>query len=109
MVKKDVFDSLGGFDERFFMYGEDLDLSLRIKQSGRRIVYYPQFNITHLKYQSGIKSSSNKERRVTKKYFYESMRIFYDKHYASRYPSFINKLVYRTIQRKINTYEKNWR
>lgn len=109
MVKKDVFDSLGGFDEGFFMYGEDLDLSLRIKQTGKRIIYYPKFNITHLKYQSGIKSSSNKERRVTKKYFYESMRIFYDKHYAFRYPVFVNKIVYMAIQRMINTYEKNWR
>ena len=39
MLDRQLFDDLGGFDERFFMYSEDTDLSLRIVQSGRRCVH----------------------------------------------------------------------
>lgn len=43
---------LGGFDETFFMYGDDLDLCLRVGASGRRIVYDGRSSIVHLKGQS---------------------------------------------------------
>ena len=39
LIRKSLFESLGGFDERFFVYLEDLDLSLRARQAGWRSVY----------------------------------------------------------------------
>lgn len=39
LIKRDLFDGLGGFDERFFVYLEDLDLSLRVRKSGKKIFY----------------------------------------------------------------------
>ena len=48
MIRKPLFDQLNGFDERFFVYLEDLDLSLRIKQAGQRIVYLTQARAFHL-------------------------------------------------------------
>mgnify|MGYP000161084179 CR=1 FL=1 len=40
MMPKEVFQKVGGFDEDYFMYGEDLDLCYRIKEAGCRVVYF---------------------------------------------------------------------
>jgi GT2 family glycosyltransferase len=83
------------------MYGEDVDLSYRIKQKGYKIIYYPRFTVLHLKGQSGINKQNNKNQRSeTKKHFYEAMKIFYRTHYASQHHAFINSLVYAGIDLK---------
>lgn len=48
LLKKDVFLSLGGFDESFFMYYEDIDLSLRMWRMGYDIVYEPKAIVHHI-------------------------------------------------------------
>jgi GT2 family glycosyltransferase len=48
MVRKTVLDSVGSFDERFFMYGEDVDLCERIVRGGWRILYLAEAEIVHL-------------------------------------------------------------
>jgi GT2 family glycosyltransferase len=47
LVRRDVFHSLGGFDERFFMYLEDLDFSLRAKRAGWRTFYLTSTTVYH--------------------------------------------------------------
>jgi hypothetical protein len=47
MVKKDLFDELSGLDEQFPMFFSDVDLCRRIKDLGKRIVFYPDAVITH--------------------------------------------------------------
>lgn len=47
LIRRKVFESLGGFDERFFVYLEDLDLSLRVKQAGGRVVYLADARAFH--------------------------------------------------------------
>ncbi len=100
LVRKDVFEQVKGFDESFFMYGEDIDLSFSIKKLGYKILYDPQYTVLHLKYQSGIKSKDTAIQSKTKSYFYDAMRIFYDKHYAKTNSAFVNKLVHNVINRK---------
>lgn len=46
-IRRDVFERLGGFDERFFMYVEDTDLSLRARLDGERVVYAPGAVVEH--------------------------------------------------------------
>lgn len=46
--------ALGGFDERFFMYGEDLDLCLRMGEHGWRVQYWPKATVVHLGGRSGM-------------------------------------------------------
>ncbi len=58
LVKKDLFDSLGGFDERFFLYYEDADLCRRIHEIGQKVYYFPKVSIKHLV--GGTKSSKDK-------------------------------------------------
>ncbi len=48
LVRKSIIDEIGGFDENFFMYYEEVDLCYRIKKHGWRIVFLPQASITHL-------------------------------------------------------------
>ena len=47
LMRRSLFESLGGFDERFFVYLEDLDFSLRAHQAGRRIVYLAEAQAFH--------------------------------------------------------------
>ena len=47
MVERDFFLSLGGFDERFFLFMEDTDLCLRIGQAGRKIYFVPEAGAVH--------------------------------------------------------------
>jgi N-acetylglucosaminyl-diphospho-decaprenol L-rhamnosyltransferase len=47
LVRRTVFDQLGGFDPRFFMYFEDVDLGNRIGKAGFRNLYWPTASITH--------------------------------------------------------------
>lgn len=74
--RKDTLDALRGFDEDFFMYGEDIDLSYRIQQSGLVNYYYPEVTIIHFKGESLQKFS-----REHKKHFFGAMKLFVDKHY----------------------------
>lgn len=70
-----LLHQVGGFDEDFFMYGEDIDLSYRLVKAGKHNWYLP-VEIIHYKGES-TKKDSMRYVRV----FYEAMLIFYRKHY----------------------------
>ena len=48
MIRKDLIMKLGGFDESFFLYGEDMDLCYRIKQMRKQVVYFPKVGAVHV-------------------------------------------------------------
>jgi GT2 family glycosyltransferase len=77
MARRDLLQQLGGFDESFFMYGEDVDLSYRIQQLGFKNYYFAQSTIIHFKGESTRKGSLNYVRM-----FYRAMAIFVQKHYG---------------------------
>jgi GT2 family glycosyltransferase len=68
---------IGLFDERFFMYGDDLDLCLRCTRAGFRVVYDGRQSIIHLKGQS-----SAKEHRVMSREVFRGTKQFYLKHFS---------------------------
>jgi len=74
-MRRALFNEIGGFDKRFFMYGEDIDLCYRITHAGREVWYYPQIKIVH---QKGKSSAKRKVR--SRFYFYEAMIIFFSKY-----------------------------
>jgi GT2 family glycosyltransferase len=76
LSRKTLLDELGGFDERFFLYGEDIDLSYRIRVAGWRNHYFAGTEIIHFK---GESSDRTKLDQV--KFFYRAMQIFVSKHY----------------------------
>ena len=77
-IRKEALQAIEGFDEDFFMYGEDLDLCYRIQQQGWQILYLHTTSIIHYKGESTRRSAINEV-----KHFYEAMEIFARKHYGS--------------------------
>ena len=92
-VRREVYESVGPLDEDYFMYGEDLDWSYRIKQKGWKIYFYPRVTVLHHKKQSGRASTDPALRKQTQQYFYDTMKLFYKKHYSHRYSWLVTKLV----------------
>jgi len=92
MVRKDVLDKTGGFDEVFFMYGEDVDLSYRIQKAGFRNYYFAGSNIIHFKGESTRKGSLNYVRM-----FYNAMSVFVGKHYGGGRAGTFGFLIYMAI------------
>ena len=76
MMRKEVYEQIGGFDKQFFMYGEDLDWCWRCKESGYKVWYYPKTTIVHYKGESSRKTPFK-----MLKAFHDAMWIFYKKHY----------------------------
>ena len=107
LSRRDILEKVGGFDESFFIYGEDLDLSFRIKKLGFKVIYYPEFKVTHLKHSSGLKKNDVETRRKTRFHFFNAMEIFYKKHYDKRYPAVINRLIYFLLITIKNFYVQN--
>ncbi|MEP7237553.1 MAG: glycosyltransferase family 2 protein [Ferruginibacter sp.] len=77
MIPKKILDETGNFDERFFMYGEDVDLSFRIQQAGYKNYYFSESTIIHFKGESTKRGSLNYVRL-----FYNAMNLFVKKHYS---------------------------
>ena len=82
MIKKTVLNKTGGFDEQFFMYAEDIDLSYRIDKAGFRNYYLPATTIIHFKGES-----TQKDFRYVKM-FYSAMQLFIKKHFSNKGFSF---------------------
>ena len=77
MVDKKVLDKLGGFDETFFMYAEDIDLSYRIQKAGYLNYYFADSTILHFKGES-----TQKETLQYINTFYGAMVLFVKKHHG---------------------------
>jgi O-antigen biosynthesis protein len=80
MMRKSVYDKIGGFDSQFFMYGEDLDLCYRTQKEGFKVFYFHETEIIHYKGES-TKRSSIDETKV----FYDAMHLFVRKHFSSSF------------------------
>ena len=78
-IRREVLEKTGYLDEDFFMYGEDIDFSYRIKQAGYKVVYFPETKIVHFKGES-TKKSTLKYHNI----FYKAMSIFAKKHYGGK-------------------------
>tara|TARA_B110000263_G_C15311864_1_gene513939 strand:- start:764 stop:2824 length:2061 start_codon:yes stop_codon:yes gene_type:complete len=78
LIRQKVFKHVNGFDEQFFMFGEDLDLCARIWKSGLEVHYVPKTKIIHYKGAS-VKLAPYDSREA----FYESMTLYVNKHYSS--------------------------
>ncbi|MGQ9706773.1 MAG: glycosyltransferase family 2 protein [bacterium] len=70
VIKKSVFDKLGGFDEDFFLLGEDIELCFRLYRGGHRIILIPDLKVIHLK---GV--SRKKVPRIVKRAGFSSMEL----------------------------------
>ncbi len=88
MVKRRVLEEVGFFDERFFMYCEDIDLCYRINLKGYKIYYVPTTQIIHYKGESTKKN--NLDYVVT---FNRALYQFFQKYYAASYGFLIRWII----------------
>lgn len=79
IMERSLYDKLQGFDEDFFMYGEDIDLCYRAKKIGRKNYYFADTSIIHFKGESTLKD------KTYLKWFYGAMQLFHDKHFKSNF------------------------
>lgn len=75
LIKKEVYTKVNGFDEDYFMYGEDIDLSYKVLKLGLNNYYVGTATIIHYKGESTLKN------KIYAKRFYGAMQIFYKKHF----------------------------
>ncbi len=79
LVRKSIIDSVGGFDERFFMYSEETDWQYRIRKAGWKIWFVHDAEVTHLGGASGGTESLNSKTRVA---FFESLDYYVLKNHS---------------------------
>ena len=75
MIRRDFFEKLGGFDEHFFMYVEDMELCFRIKKSRSTVYFYADVEIIHRELASGNRTFAILQ-------IYKGLLYFYKKHNA---------------------------
>jgi N-acetylglucosaminyl-diphospho-decaprenol L-rhamnosyltransferase len=91
LVRRQALEVTGGFDERFFLYAEDIDLSYRIEKAGYNNFYIAGTTILHFKGES-----TRKDARYIK-LFYKAMSQFRRKHFRGGLPSAFNFLMEAAI------------
>ena len=75
MCSTAVFKTVGGFDEKFFLYKEEEDLCKRIRENGYRILYYPEVTVMHIGHVVAQRS----------KHFTDSMNYYIEKHFKNKF------------------------
>lgn len=107
LVRRETTEKVGLLDEGYFMYGEDIDWCLRMKKAGLKIAFVPSTKVIHVKGQSGRAktignlSEQNDSKRLSDHYFWETMKLFYQKHYRKQYPRLLMWLIFRVIDWQI--------
>jgi GT2 family glycosyltransferase len=77
LIKKEVFERMGGFDEGYFMYSEDADICLKLSRAGFKNYYFSQYSIRH---DDGAVASGNKALRNCQ--IWRSRRLYFLKNYS---------------------------
>jgi GT2 family glycosyltransferase len=77
ILKRDLYNEIGGFDENCFMYSDDIDLSYMALKSGKSNYYFHETSVIHYKGESTVKDGLYMKR------FREAMQFFYKKHFKS--------------------------
>lgn len=80
LIKRATYHFVGGLDEKYFMYGEDIDICYTLLNNGFNNYYYGKVSILHHKGESTVKNKTYLKR------FYGAMQIFIDKYYKNQKP-----------------------
>ena len=79
LMKRAVYNEIGGFDENCFMYSDDIDLSYMVLKTGRENYYFHESSVIHYKGESTVKDQKYMKR------FQEAMDFFYRKHFRTSF------------------------
>jgi len=87
LVRGCAIEQAGLLDDTFWMYGEDIDWSFRIKQHGWKVIYYAGVTVLH------VKRAASRGSPRARYEFERAMWLFYHKHYRATTPGWIDALV----------------
>lgn len=104
LIRTEALKKINGFDERFFMYAEDIDLCLRLRQGEKRIRYIPDAIVVHKK-----GASTRKDSLAYSKQFYKAIFQFFDKHYGTSHLRPLKLFIYAFLGMKtvISFFQQN--
>lgn len=110
LVRREVGDAIGWWNEDYFFYGEDLQFCYDIKKLGYKIYYVPDVSILHYggvssgikKHSQQITTADKEHKRFIQGHRFDAMRTFYEKNYKEKYP----KIVTWFVHHGINTLHK---
>jgi len=116
LVKRQVINDIGSMDEKFFVYGEDVDFCYRVKQKDWKIFYVPQVEAVHYKGASvgvrketqDITTASNETRQQMAYSSTDAMKQFYNKHLSKKYISILPWFIFMLIDLKKLTRSITW-
>lgn len=102
LIRKNLLDKIGWFDEDYYAYGEDIEMCYQVKKLGYKVMFNPEVKILHYwGASSGLKSTSKsvttaegKNTALWNQARYEAMKIFYDKHYRQKYTELFRLLIF---------------
>ena len=80
--RRDVLDTVGLLDDGFFMYFEDIDYCLRVRDAGFKLLYWPRARVVHLVGKSSDVTAKGAAEKRAPRYFYEARTRFYAKHFG---------------------------
>lgn len=110
VMKRELYNEIGGFDENCFMYSDDIDLSYMVLQKGKYNYYFHETAVIHYKGESTVRDEKYMKR------FQEAMQFFYKKHFKKSFVfdffmrigamvfSLIKKNQSKEVKREINEY-----
>lgn len=84
LIRKEIFNKIGRFDEKFFLYFEEHDLTRRLRQAGYKIFILPQAKVVHL---WGV--STERSKKDVKNIFNTSRHYYFKKYYGSIVANFL--------------------
>ncbi len=97
ILRKSALDKFGYLDSGFFLFCDDVDLSIRLREGGYKLYFVPAAKVTH------IRGASTGGRRIVWIY-HKSLFRFYGKHYGGRNFFIVNWLVYLGIAMRLVVY-----
>ncbi len=80
--RRDVLDVVGLLDDGYFMYFEDVDFCLRVREAGFKLLYWPRARVVHLVGKSSNVTAVEAARKRAPRYYYEARTRFYAKHFG---------------------------
>lgn len=83
VVRRTVFEALGGFDERFFLYFEDVDLCRRARAIGQKVLHIPLVHVIH----RGGGSMENQS--IQKQHYDTAQELYFEKHFGPMAKNFL--------------------
>jgi hypothetical protein len=106
LMRREVGEKVGWWDEDYPLYGEDLDFCYRIHEAGYKNIFYPKVTVLHYKgvstgmskQSASVTTAKKSTTNLVKVWSVQAMQLFYDKHYKSKYPFFITWLVHLGIK-----------